>query len=93
MTTTLLVLGGGGGGLGARFDHANHGNVSGRRNPIQSQSRRGIAGDHQHLRAMRFQKVRGFDRIAGDCFDGFRAVGKARGVAKVGVIGVGNKFK
>ena len=41
---------------------------------------------------MRFQEVCGLYRVAGDCFYGFGAVGKARGVAKIGVIGFGDEF-
>ena len=79
-------------GIGARLHYANHGNVSGHGDPIQRQGSRGIAGDHQSLRAMRFQEVCGLYRVAGDCFYGFGAVGKARGVAKIGVIGFGDEF-
>ena len=49
--------------------------------------------DHEHVRALPLQKVRGFDGVFRDGFGGFRAVGKARGITEVEVIGAGNEFK
>jgi len=82
-----------GGGIGAGLHYANHGNVSGRGNPIQCQGSRGIAGDDERLRAMRFQEVCGLYRVACDSFYRFGAVGKAGGVAKIRVIGTGDELQ
>ena len=60
-------------------------------NLIEGQSGGRVAGDHQHLGAVLFEILRRANGIPGNGLGRFRAVGKARRVAEVDVIGVGGE--
>ena len=89
----LLILRSSGSRFRSGFNHSNHGHMRCRRDLVERQRRRSIAGDDQHLRAMGFKIVRRLDRIAGHGLNRFRAVGQTGGIAKVGVFSVRNELK
>ena len=82
-----------GGRLGSWLDHTNNGDVSCSGNPVQSKSGRRVARDHQQLRSLRFQIVRSLHGVTRHSFYRFRAVGKARGVTEIHIVGGRNEFK
>ena len=54
---------------------------------VKRQSGRGIAGDHQQLRPLIFQEIGGLYRVTRHGFYRFRAVGKARCISEIEVVG------
>src|SRR5690348_17669103 len=76
----------------ARLDHTEHRDLRRADDPVERQCRRGIASNHQKLRALRFQKLRRFDRVSGHCLNRLASIRQTRGVAKVQIVGSWNQM-
>src|SRR6267378_2755065 len=80
-------------GLGAGFDYSDDCHMSRSRNTVEGEGSSCVTGNDQHLSAVRFKVVRGFNRAAGDGFNRLGTVGQARRIAKIDVLGLRDKFK
>ena len=89
----FLILADGSGGLGAGLHHAHDRHMGCGRDAVEGKCGCGVAGDHQQLGSLSFEVVGSFDGITRHGFDRLGAVGKAGGIAKVEVVGVGDEFK
>ena len=75
------------GGEGSGSNHSGDGDGKGRRDLLKGQRCRGVTRHNKVVSPLGMEKTGAFDRIAGYGLAGFRAVGKAGGIAKVKVAG------
>jgi len=75
------------GGSGAGFDYPDDGDGDGLLDVFEGQGGGGVAGYDEEVGALFVEKLCAGDGVAGDGFAGFGAVGQARSVAEVDVVG------
>ena len=77
--------------IGSRFDHSNYSNLRGGANFVERKRGGRIAGDDQKFGALGLQMLNGAYGVMGNGDSGFRSIGKASGVTKIQIVGVGNR--
>ncbi len=68
---------------GPGLDHPDHGNVVFASQNVESRGRRGVARDHDHLDAPRFEIFGNLPRIVHDRVNGPRSIGEAARIAEI----------